>query len=461
MTNSSVFSEPPQVVINSLIDYKKLEQQEYIDIWNREESREKCLGEQIYNEFLQTAKPRAGSSVLDIGCGTGRGGLNLAVFGKLNVTYVDFAPNCLDKDIVPMLETQKHTLRFMEGNITEPIKDNAAYGYCVDVIEHLTPDDIDKALDNCLKACQHVFFCMSTKIYKYEWWLEKFNSRDCVVHWSDNSGDYCKVYATAWADGTDIVDIGVVNTDDEIVKNNVLHNISLGIQQVKPYPTNDIEAMIVGGGPSVESNIEKIRQLRESGVKLITINGAYKWCIDKGLSPSALIIVDARPFNVKFTKPIIEDCKYFIASQCDPALFEGLPKERTYIWHTGAELIGAILREKYKHWWHTPGGSTALLRAIPLFRMLGFKRFHLFGCDSCLDEEKHHAYEQKENDGDAVVPVNVGGKIFYCNPWMVSQAQEFITLIEHLGDEIELEIYGGLLRHILEIGATHANIKEI
>ena len=93
--------------------------------------------------------------------------------------------------------------------------------------------------------------------------------------------------------------------------------------------------------------------------------------------------------------------------------------------------------------------------------MLGFKRFHLFGCDSCLDEEKHHAYEQKENDGDAVVPVNVGGKIFYCNPWMVSQAQEFITLIEHLGDEIELEIYGGLLRHILEIGATHANIKEI
>ena len=85
------------------------------------------------------------------------------MFGKLNVTYVDFAPNCLDKDIVPMLETQKHTLRFMEGNITEPIKDNAAYGYCVDVIEHLTPDDIDKALDNCLKACQHVFFACLLK----------------------------------------------------------------------------------------------------------------------------------------------------------------------------------------------------------------------------------------------------------------------------------------------------------
>ena len=30
-----------------------------------------------------------------------------------------------------------------------------------------------------------------------------------------------------------------------------------------------------------------------------------------------------------------------------------------------------------------------------------------------------------------------------------------------LGDEIELAIYGGLLHHILESGASHADIKEI
>ena len=93
--------------------------------------------------------------------------------------------------------------------------------------------------------------------------------------------------------------------------------------------------------------------------------------------------------------------------------------------------------------------------------MLGYKRFHLLGCDSCLDNEIHHAYEQKENDGDTVLPVNVGGKIFYCNPWMISQAQEFINLIRALGEEIELEIYGGLLHHILEMGASYNDIKEI
>jgi hypothetical protein len=139
-----------------------------------------------------------------------------------------------------------------------------------------------------------------------------------------------------------------------------------------------------------------------------------------------------------------------------------LPKDRTYVWHTQAELLKDILDKQYETWWSVPGGSTVLLRAIPLFRMLGFKRFHLFGCDSCLGEDdKHHAYAQVENDGQAVMPVNVSGKIFNCNPWMVSQAQEFMSLIQMLGDEIELEIYGGLLRHILESGASYADIKEI
>jgi hypothetical protein len=174
-----------------------------------------------------------------------------------------------------------------------------------------------------------------------------------------------------------------------------------------------------------------------------------------------MVMVDARPFNARFTQPVVDHCKYFIASQCDPTTFEGLPKDRTYIWHTSAELLNDILAKQYRTWYPVPGGSTVLLRAIPLFRMLGFKQFHLFGCDSCLDNEVHHAYEQIENDGQISIPVNVGGKIFNCNPWMISQAQEFIDLIRMLGDEIELNIYGGLLRHILETGASSADIKEI
>ena len=93
--------------------------------------------------------------------------------------------------------------------------------------------------------------------------------------------------------------------------------------------------------------------------------------------PSAYVMVDAREFNARFVEKVIPDCKYFIASQCHPSVFDKLPKERTYIWHTTAESINDLLAKEYKNWYPVPGGSTILLRTIPLFRMLGFKRFHL------------------------------------------------------------------------------------
>jgi hypothetical protein len=136
-------------------------------------------------------------------------------------------------------------------------------------------------------------------------------------------------------------------------------------------------------------------------------------------------------------------------------------KDQTYIWHTSAEEIQDALKEVYPKCYPVPGGSTVLLRAIPLFRMLGFKRFHIFGCDSCLEDGAHHAYEQRENDQEVVIPVRVGDKEFKCNPWMVSQAREFIDLIGCMGDVMELEIYGGLLRQILKSGADRATLEEI
>ena len=460
----------------SVSNSRPLEKDLYKMMWERPEYRTFAPGEKAVFDFLAQAKPRRGSSVIDLGCGTGRGSLNLAFFGGLDVTMVDFAPNCLDADIVPMLETQKHVMRFLEHDLSQPLPVKAAYGFCTDVMEHIRPHHVDRVLDNCLDACQHVFFQIDTQedemgkllghrlhlsVHSYEWWLKKFNDRNCIIHWSDKDARYAYFYVTAWMSGDTFVDRGVLNTAEEKIKENVAHNVKLGFQQVQPHATNDVEVMIVGGGPSLADSIEEIRRLREDGVKLIAINNAYKFCVDHGVKPSAMVMVDAREFNNRFVDPIIPECKYFIASQCDPSVFAKLPKEQTYIWHTSADLINEILAAQYDRWYPVPGGSTVLLRTIPLFRMLGFKRFHIFGCDSCLTGDKHHAYEQKENDNQPVVPVSLGGKIFECHPWMVSQAQEFIDLIKMMGDEIELDVRGGLLRHILETGASCADLKEI
>lgn len=443
----------------------------YGTLWAMPEYRAVSPGEHLAQLFLSHAHPSLGSEVIDFGCGTGRGGLMLAVLGSLKVTLVDFVRNCLDADIQEMLMTQAHALTFVKADLEQPLPMAAPYGVCFDVMEHIPEMRVGKVLDNILKAAQHVFFSISTTkdrcgalidqdlhltVHDYHWWLQKFNQRDCVIHWSNEEEGACYFYVSAWSDGSTIVQAARLNVSDEQINANVKANIEAGWQQVQPHETNEVEVMILGGGPSLPDHLETIRQMRADGVKLITLNASYNWALEQGLTPSAQIMVDARPFNARFTRPAIEGCKYLLASQCDPSVFEGLPKDRTYLWHTSEATIRDILEANYKAWWPVPSCSTVLLTGLLLLRMLGFRKFHLFGCDSCISaDQQHHAYKQTENDGELAIPVTVtGGRVFWCSGWMVGQAQSMLDLVKFMGDEIELEIYGdGLLAHILKTGA--------
>src|SRR3972149_971860 len=380
----------------------------YTRLWEHPEYRKFSPGEFYVNQFLLQARPQKGATLLDLGCGTGRAGLALALVGGLDVTLVDFAPNCLDADVREIAAAQPHALRFVEADLTKDIPCAAVYGLCADTMEHPPTARVDAALDHILRACQHVFFSIATGEDKcgelvghrlhltqrpYAWWLRKLQERDCHVHWSRDLGWHALFYATAWVDAAAVVDVGVLNGGGE-------------------------------GGRRAGHAGEKTRRLRADGAKLVTLNGAYHWCLAHGLTPSAHVVVDARPFHARFTPPGVDGCKYFVASQCAPSVLEGLPVDRTYIWHTTADMIREILDAQYDAWWGIPGGSTALLRAIPLFRMLGFTRYHLFGCDSCLAPDgAHHAYDQPEHGREAGVNVTCGGRGFRCPAWMAAEGQ--------------------------------------
>jgi SAM-dependent methyltransferase len=450
-----------------------IEREKYTEVWKHAQYRELAPGEHSVELFLKLAKPRSTDTVIDFGCGTGRAGLALAKHA--NVRLVDFAGNCLDTEVRQALNGR---IRFETHDLTQPFQGGPErFGYCTDVMEHIPTADVPKVLRNILHAARHVFFQISCEpdqlgvligeqlhltVQPYAWWLERFNELHCSVHWSHDAGSMCAFYVSAWATGKDFHSNAAVNTDDATIKANVLANLEPGLPEVRPHEAQDRELMLLCGGPSLNGFERRIRNQRLLGMGLVTVNGAYNWCMERGIKPSAQIVLDAREFNKRFVQPVVPDCRYLLASQCHPETVRAVPPEQVVLWHSGSsEAVKSALDEydqthgKAREWFPVYGGMTVPLRAFPLLLMLGFSRFHVYGFDSCLSGDAHHAYAQPENDEQRVVEVTCGQRTFRCHPWMLTQAHEFQEMVRlMLADTCEIEVYGdGLIRHILQTGA--------
>ena len=464
---------PPTVKIEPV---KLTEQAKYEKMWEIDDYRKVAPGEQMFMHFIQQVKPKAGSTLIDFGCGTGRGGTMLALMGGLNVRLVDFAANCLDEEVKLTIQNHPDRMQFTQWDLTKKMPFSAVYGYCTDVMEHIPTEDVDRVLANVLLSAQHVFFqiCntpdhmgerighpLHLTVKPYEWWVKKLREQNVAVHWSHNENDsYSFFYVSSWADMDAVEYDARLNASDDEIVSNIRTNIQGDWLRVQPHPMQSTEIMMLCGGPSLNDYTDEIIKLRAQGMPMVTTNGTYNWAIANGMNPSMQLLIDAREFNNRFVRPIVDGCKYMIASQCHPSVFENLPPERTYLWHVGhsdKEEVHKMLDERYDWWFPTPGGSTVTLRGLCLLRMLGFHKIHMYGFDSCYRDDEHHAYEQPENDYAGLrIPVGCGGtRTFMCAPWMYTQAEEFIKMMARfVDDELSLNVKGdGLIAHIIETGA--------
>ncbi len=466
---------------------KTTEQEKYEKMWAINDYRAVSPGEKLAQLFLSQAKPLPDSTCIDFGCGTGRGALMIALFGKMIVTMLDFAENALDEDVKNATITQPHRISFIQHDLNKPAPVIASYGYCCDVMEHLPPKEVNVVLQNILNAASHVFFNISTvpdvmgerigeplhlTVESYEWWTKKLQECGAAIHWSKDLGNACCFYVSSWARTTatenEIEYDGKINNEEQKILDNIKTNIQGPWQVMTPHEIQNTAIMLLAGGPSLVDFTDEIIEQRNQGMPMVTTNGTYNWALEHGLKPSMQMIIDSRPFNKRFLEPVIPECKYFLAAQCDPSLFEGMPPEQTWIFHPlnpqGANQDAAeILNDFYEIWFSTPGGSTVTLRGLCLLRQLGFHKIHLYGFDSCYRDDVHHAYSQPENDYDnpRTLPVSVGGKVFMCDPWMFCQAEEFMKMVGTFGDEIDLDIKGdGLIAHIIKTGAELQRLDD-
>ena len=480
ITRAGVVGTVPTVLIQPSQAVQDGEQAKYEKMWAIDAYRNYAPGEGAASMFLELASPSPRDTVIDFGAGTGRGALMITLLGGCKVHMLDFAENCLDEDLKNALYTQAHVLKFSKHDLRTPVPFIAEYGFCTDVMEHIPPQDVDAVLHHILKAARNVFFQISTQpdhfgqeigehlhltVQPYEWWLAKMKEQEAVVQWSSDGNGICGFYVTAWVPTRELMQGCKLNNTDEEVRSNTLVNMERGLEELRPHQPNDIPIMLLAGGPSMNDFAEEIVTRRKAGEKLITVNAAYGWALSHGVNPSAQIMVDSREFNKRFLDPVIPECKYLLASQCHPSVFDAVPAAQALLWHSAIDEDMLDFFEQHylktnKAWYPILGGSTVILRTIPLLHMLGYSKFEIFGFDSCIMDGEHHAYKQAENDYATALQVLVNGRTFLCHSWMISQAQEFLDMMKQVAEHIELVVRGdGLIAWLIQTASEMDDVQ--
>jgi hypothetical protein len=252
---------------------------------------------------------------------------------------------------------------------------------------------------------------------------------------------------------------GRTNLPDDEVHKNIRKNLRLPLPQAHPYsPQKDVRILLVCGGPSSKKLLPEIKQENKDGWKIATVNGSHNWIIDEGLEPKCHIMLDARRFNARFVENPLSSCRYLVASQCDPQVFQNLKGHDVTIFHSVYDKEAKIVSKYYNNrFWHIKGGTTVGTRALYLLHALGFRKIAVYGMDSCLTKDfKHHAYDQPENDQTKIWKVRVGRRLFYLHQWMAVQVDEILRMIPWLPDDLELDFRGGgLISYVIKYVAEN------
>lgn len=267
-------------------------------------------------------------------------------------------------------------------------------------------------------------------------------------------------------------------TKDRVV-DNVKASVARNWPTYKHGEFQDKTLILCGGGPSIgkTEQLKEIRRLVKKGGYVMAANRTHDWLFTKGIDVWAGVLLDPIPHVANYIKPR-KGVRYYVGSQCDPKTFDAFegPGIEKYIYHalahdeqlehTPKDQLGQVL-PKY--------GNSVILRAIWLGLAMGFRKFHLFGVDSCYEAEEStslHAYDKPETIHDKKrvrIPFPLEERTYYSNAAMIMQAEVFEGMIRMIANDIfvgrlpafTIQVHGyGMIPDIASAYGLHADQKR-
>ena len=249
-----------------------------------------------------------------------------------------------------------------------------------------------------------------------------------------------------------------IATDDELFAN-IKKSLERGLPEIlTAHESHGSPVVIVGSGPSIESQLESIREAYRVGVPVVAIKDAHDWLIEHGIIPDYAIAVDPQEHRWNCFKLKNAKVHYLIASQCNESMFEHLKDMKVTIWHLHMKKDQTYPPNRML----ISGATTSGLRAISVFYVLGFRDFHLYGLDSCLDKDRLRVNGDGVKHGDTVTEIMIepNGEKFLCTPALVLQAQSFQGHYDWMPDATFKGYGHGLVQAIIRKREENERILE-
>lgn len=144
------------------------------------------------------------------------------------------------------------------------------------------------------------------------------------------------------------------------------------------------QALVIGGGPSADLQVERIEQLRAEGAVTFCIERMLPWCLKHLFVPDYVVAMDASDDVVDAFHSLPSTSQYLVATQCQPAVFDKLRGLDVSIYTTpqrGIDLEALWAKADRKTVTKVNGGGSVTLCAMALAMTLGCKHIHLMGFD--------------------------------------------------------------------------------
>ena len=166
-----------------------------------------------------------------------------------------------------------------------------------------------------------------------------------------------------------------------IKKSNYIMDFSNDIQ-------NDIPAIIVSAGPSLDKNIDELKRA-EGKAFILATDTSIKYLLEHNINFDAEITIDPKKSPKHMENPRCADIPLFSALEGHNEILEKHTGRK--IWFNGVYFMKKLYSKYHKYFPEQNIGGSVATSAFNVCNLLGFKRIIFIGQDLAYSGEKTHA----------------------------------------------------------------------